>query len=102
MLLAYYAGYAFCIYLLPIQSLIINCWVVGKDNLTFLIGSQMEHKLAAALCHEDKSNPRWVNGLLAFVLQGLGVENPKLVLFIDQCASSSETLFIANDSPDQS
>lgn len=48
--------------------LIINCWVVGKDNLTFIIGSQMERKLAGALCDESKSNLGWINALFSSVL----------------------------------
>lgn len=92
MLLAYYAGYAFC-FICCSYILIINCWVVGKDNLIFIIGSQMEHKLTGALCDENTSNLGWINGLFSSVLLftlSLRVKKKKpkqVVSCIDQCAS---------------
>lgn len=40
-----------------------NFWVEGKDNLTFITGSQIKYKLAGAVYGKMKSNLRCINSL---------------------------------------
>lgn len=79
--------------------LTIDGRVMGRDNfLTFIIGSQMELELAAALHCEYKSNLRRINAHLFSVLQGRGVKTLSPVL-MSACKSSGKTALIASDSP---
>lgn len=49
-----------------------NFWVEGKDNLTFITGSQIKYKLAGAVCGKMKSNLGCINGLLYLLYEVWG------------------------------